>query len=167
MHLYCASPSRWTSVRQRTRKLPVAVCRCWWCKYGGTGFRLPNIIFKKVITAWKSARKFSIVAGIKMVFLANLSPIFMPFDYRLDKSKNLYTREGMSLVFFAMHCKSASYILFLGNLLIFWFLKDNGGVKQSLKMSYQKSHKGIACVRVRGNLTAVQKVFCDKLTSVQ
>jgi hypothetical protein len=37
----------------------------------------------------------------------------------IDKSKNLYTEEGMSLVFFAMDCKSVSYILILGNLLIF------------------------------------------------
>jgi hypothetical protein len=46
-----------------------------------------------------------------------------------------------------MHCKSVSCNLILGNLLIFQLSPVDKGIKQSLKMSNQKSHRGIARLR--------------------
>jgi len=51
-----------------------------------------------------------------------------------------------------MHCKSVSYKSFLGNLLIFRFSFLFGVVNQSLKMSNEKSDKGIALACMRRQL---------------
>ena len=91
------------------------------------------------------------------------------FDQNVHKCSLSDTKEGMSLVFSVMHCISVSYESFLRNLLIFWFLKMIGGIKQSMKMSNQKSHKGIACVRyacvcVRVHASACHE-FCLPVTN--
>jgi len=113
-----------------------------WCKDGGTPFKFPNTRWKKVITAWKSERKF---------FIYFCWPSIASDEYFLGQSKNrhlcpisiIFVRlwtlwEEMPLKRLAMHCKSVSYILILGNLLIFWIPLVNGGIKQSLPICYQK-----------------------------
>lgn len=150
MHLYCASPSRWTSVRQRTSR-PCAVVDD--SKMGGRGREKQYPTRKLIVTAWLSARKFSIYFcwpsdASNYYFLGqsknrHLCPISITFV----RKWTLW--EEMPLKWLVMHCKSVSCNLILGNLLIFWILKMIGGIKQSLRMCYQKSHRGIARARVR------------------